>query len=171
MKTMKNKIVIKGIIILVFLLIVPMLVTANGNVERPYGNLLDEEFTAIADDLEAGKIDVQTAVNRLQEFRVENAREDNADYQVMAGLLAKVQTGEATKLQAREQVQLLEECNAELTANQLQQRVNNMEKIKTQTKTQTRTQSETPTGTQTSTQEQVKSGSSSNSSTDKTKKK
>lgn len=179
MKTMKNGIIIKGIIITIFLLIVPMVVMANGNIERPYGNLLDEEFTDISKQLEAEEIDLEAAINRLHEFRAENNREDNEDYQVMERLLTQLHAGEMTQIQAREQVQLLGECNEGLTPNQLKQRVRTMNQIRTQddtqtgtqtqTQTQTQSQTSTETGTQSSTQEKAKSGQSGNGSTEKAK--
>ncbi|MBI9107009.1 MAG: hypothetical protein JEZ04_09715 [Spirochaetales bacterium] len=127
MKMIKN-----GIMIAAFLLIVPMVLTAMGNSEKAYGEVLDEEFTAIVEALEAGDLDMKTAVEQLHDLRTENDRENIDDYQIMEKLMAEVQNREMTATQARVQFCELSESETDLTELQLRTRTRTMDQIRIQ---------------------------------------
>ena len=132
METGKKGIIIKSLMIAALLLIIPMTVTAMGSSEVPYGITLDEEFAAIAEALEAGDIDLQTAIDQLHELRTENGRDDNEDYQKMEGLLKSVQDGTITQTRAQERLRLLDESKTELSEVQLQERLKSKNEVKVQ---------------------------------------
>jgi len=137
MKTMKNRIIIKSLLLTLIFLILPMAVTAMGNSEKEYGEVLEEEFTSIAEALEAGEIDRQTAIDQLHELRTDFGREENEDYQTMERLLTAVQSRDMTALQAREQLRLLDECQLDNSEIKLQAQIRNTNQIKTQENAET----------------------------------
>ena len=136
---MKHGIIPRILITAILLAAVPFFATAMGNSEKPFGIVLDEEFSDIADNLQIGEIDLQTAKDLLHDLRTENGRENNADYQAMERILEAVQAREMTAVQAREQLRLLDECSGDLSEIQLKQmeQITSREKIEAGTEAKT----------------------------------
>ena len=120
--------------LILLLLALPMTLTAMGNSEKTYGESLDEEFTAIAEALESGEIDMETAIEQLHDLRTGFGREDNEDYQAMERLLTAVREQTMTTEQARERL------------HQLDEYAENEEPLRTQTMTTEQTREQTSTG-------------------------
>ncbi|HAK44313.1 MAG TPA: hypothetical protein DCO79_00090 [Spirochaeta sp.] len=135
MKTMKTSI-IRIAVITMLLILVPMLASALGNNENAYPKALSDEFTGIATALQDGELTREQALKRLHEFRTENKKDYNEDYQKMERLLNGVLSGEMTANQAQEQARLLKECTDPQTEAKLQAQTQNREQVKVQTTTQ-----------------------------------
>ena len=121
------------LIFVALMLLIPMLASAMGNSEQPYGQALEEEFINIAEALDNGDIDLAEARDLLHEFRADYGRSDNEDYQEMERLLTMVQTREMTILQTRERLNQLEECQ-----DQEQIQLKDQEKLQDRTQDQTK---------------------------------
>lgn len=135
MKNIKSLSTMSVTFMIVFLFMVSLSAGAMGNSEKPYGIILDEQFSSIAESLESGEIDLQAAIDQLNELRTANSRKDGEDYRTMEKLLMAVQNREMTAVQAREQARLLPECETGLSQSQLQQRERNTVQTRTETET------------------------------------
>ncbi len=129
-----NKITFRTIFVAVLMILVlPMALTAMGNSEKPYGDVLDETFSDLAAQVESGEIDVKDAVDALNELRVQNNRPESGDYQEMEMLLQRIRTKEMTLLQAQQQLRLMDECKVGMSEEALQAREQNKTAVKTMT--------------------------------------
>ena len=123
----------KLMLVMVLTVLVPLTLTARGNSEKPYGIILDEEFTTIVTALEDGEIDLPAAIDQLHELRRDNNRPDSAEYREMEKIMEAVQTKEMSTLQAREKLHQLEESDCDMTETQLRTRDKLMTKQQDQT--------------------------------------
>jgi hypothetical protein len=138
MKTMKSSIIVKAIIITAVFLIVPMMVTAMGNSESAGGANFDEDFLIIAQELEAGDLTMEEALEQMYALRTEYGLEENENTQAMKGLLEAVQTREMTMERVREQLRSFEEDPDASSENKVR------EQVRTETQTRTPENTETP---------------------------
>jgi hypothetical protein len=130
------------LILLALSLLIPSMIFARGAAEndKPYGIVLDEEFSDLLDAVEGGEISVSEAARELQSVRQDYGREDNEEYQRMEQILEAVQTKTMTMTQAREEFYPMDEACEGLDAEQLQEREKLMQQLKNQNRNQVQTQ-------------------------------
>ncbi len=110
------------LIMLVMLFVISVPAFSQGNSEKPYGIVLQEEFLSLVEQLQAGDLTLQEAVAALHDLREVNGRVNGEDYGEMVGLMTAVRDKTMTKEQAMDKLCLLDEANADCSGDQLKTR-------------------------------------------------
>lgn len=126
-----------------FLLSIPLSVTAMGNSENAALTGINEDFAEIAADLQSGEIDRTEALEQLHALHDEKGNGDTDRLREMEQLLTAVEAKEMTAVQAQDQLRIHQESKTSLEENKVQQKEQN----KTQVREKTNTQSEIKNGT------------------------
>ncbi len=125
-----NKLNLIVFLVLAMLVAVSLPVFSMGKADEglPYGIQLDEEFAALAEQVQKDEITLEEAITQLHLLRENNNRDNSVDYGEMERLLTAVRNMEMTMAQARLIVCQLYEAAVDCTGDQLQDRLRDRQK-------------------------------------------
>lgn len=129
---MKNSRMCTMILAAFILLLAPMFLSARGagDSSGDYGRALQVEFDGIFEDFENGILSKEQAMDQIREFQQLHDRVNRDDFQLMESCLNNFQSGEMTKLQAKE-------CVEEMIQLRTEEKLQTREKLQAEEKIQT----------------------------------